>query len=180
MLVDRLVVSAEARTRMVDAIETAYRESGEVIFEIRSAARASQADNAPLRAAVRMQGLQPALRGTGATPVLLQQSLRRLPALPGLRQHDRLRSRPRDSRQDQDAGRRRDRALDQAEVSSAVYRSEALCQAGGHSARCARGRISRTRTPRPGARAARENFWECADSSIIWSARNTSCTCACF
>ena len=34
VLVDRLVMSAEARTRVVDAIETAYRESGEVIFEI--------------------------------------------------------------------------------------------------------------------------------------------------
>jgi len=34
VLVDRLVVSAEARTRVVDATETAYRESGEVIFEI--------------------------------------------------------------------------------------------------------------------------------------------------
>src|SRR6202166_2985912 len=34
VLVDRLVVSAEARTRVVDAIETAYREAGEVIFEI--------------------------------------------------------------------------------------------------------------------------------------------------
>ena len=34
MLVDRLVASAEARTRIVDAVETAYRESGEVIFEI--------------------------------------------------------------------------------------------------------------------------------------------------
>ncbi len=34
VLVDRLVVSAESRTRLVDAIETAYRESGEVIFEI--------------------------------------------------------------------------------------------------------------------------------------------------
>ena len=34
VLVDRLVVSAESRTRIVDAIETAYRESGEVIFEI--------------------------------------------------------------------------------------------------------------------------------------------------
>src|SRR5215469_1503791 len=33
ILVDRLVVSAEARSRIVDAIETAYRESGEVIFE---------------------------------------------------------------------------------------------------------------------------------------------------
>ncbi|MGA8430249.1 MAG: excinuclease ABC subunit UvrA [Candidatus Sulfotelmatobacter sp.] len=34
MLVDRLTVSAGARARIVDAIETAYRESGEVIFEI--------------------------------------------------------------------------------------------------------------------------------------------------
>jgi excinuclease ABC subunit A len=33
VLVDRLVVSAEARTRVVDAVETAYREAGEVIFE---------------------------------------------------------------------------------------------------------------------------------------------------
>ena len=36
VLVDRLVVSAKARTRVVDAIETAYREAGEVIFEIPS------------------------------------------------------------------------------------------------------------------------------------------------
>jgi len=34
ILVDRLAVSAEARSRIVDAVETAYRESGEVIFEI--------------------------------------------------------------------------------------------------------------------------------------------------
>ncbi len=34
VLVDRLMVSAEARTRIVDAIETAYREAGEVIFEL--------------------------------------------------------------------------------------------------------------------------------------------------
>ncbi len=32
-LVDRLVVSADQRARIVDAIETGYRESGEVIFE---------------------------------------------------------------------------------------------------------------------------------------------------
>jgi excinuclease ABC subunit A len=33
VLVDRLVVSADARARIVDAIEISYRESGEVIFE---------------------------------------------------------------------------------------------------------------------------------------------------
>jgi excinuclease ABC subunit A len=34
VLVDRLGVDAESRSRIIDAIETAYRESGEVIFEI--------------------------------------------------------------------------------------------------------------------------------------------------
>jgi len=34
VLVDRLSVAPDSRTRIVDAIETAYRESGEVIFEI--------------------------------------------------------------------------------------------------------------------------------------------------
>jgi excinuclease ABC subunit A len=34
VLVDRLTVSAESRSRIVDAVETAYRESGEVIFEL--------------------------------------------------------------------------------------------------------------------------------------------------
>jgi len=34
MLVDRLTVSAESRTRIVDAVETAYRESGEAIFDL--------------------------------------------------------------------------------------------------------------------------------------------------
>ena len=33
VLVDRLTVSPDSRSRIVDAIETAYRESGEVIFE---------------------------------------------------------------------------------------------------------------------------------------------------
>ena len=33
MLVDRLVVSSDGRARIVDAIESGYRESGEVIFE---------------------------------------------------------------------------------------------------------------------------------------------------
>ncbi|MFZ0320944.1 MAG: excinuclease ABC subunit UvrA [Candidatus Sulfotelmatobacter sp.] len=34
MLVDRLTISAEARSRIVDAVETAYREAGEVIFDL--------------------------------------------------------------------------------------------------------------------------------------------------
>jgi excinuclease ABC subunit A len=34
MLVDRLAVSLDARSRIVDGVETAYREAGEVIFEV--------------------------------------------------------------------------------------------------------------------------------------------------
>jgi excinuclease ABC subunit A len=34
VLVDRIAVSAEVRPRIVDAVETAYRESGEIIFEL--------------------------------------------------------------------------------------------------------------------------------------------------
>jgi excinuclease ABC subunit A len=34
VLVDRLTVSAESRSRIVDAVETAYREAGEVIFDL--------------------------------------------------------------------------------------------------------------------------------------------------
>ena len=34
ILVDRLAVSGEARSRIVDAVETSYREAGEVIFDI--------------------------------------------------------------------------------------------------------------------------------------------------
>jgi excinuclease ABC subunit A len=49
VLVDRLTVSTEARSRIIDAIETAYRESGEVIFELPAAdvARAPSAASAP-------------------------------------------------------------------------------------------------------------------------------------
>jgi excinuclease ABC subunit A len=46
VLVDRLVVSAEGRTRVVDAIETAYREAGEVIFEIPGSAVPNNQDEA--------------------------------------------------------------------------------------------------------------------------------------
>ncbi len=55
VLVDRLVVSAEARTRVVDAIETAYRESGEVIFEIPAGAGESARSTPTLRFAQRFE-----------------------------------------------------------------------------------------------------------------------------
>ncbi len=64
VLVDRLVVSAEGRSRVVDAIETAYRESGEVIFEVKSDGEASAEAGAPptLRFAQRFECKQCNLR----------------------------------------------------------------------------------------------------------------------
>src|SRR5215469_6280241 len=51
VLVDRLVASPETRSRIVDAIETAYRESGEVLFEMPSdpepAAQAREGTRSP-------------------------------------------------------------------------------------------------------------------------------------
>src|ERR1700757_3987827 len=55
VLVDRVVVSAEARTRVVDAIETAYRESGEVIFEIPAEAGEGARSTQTLRFAQRFE-----------------------------------------------------------------------------------------------------------------------------
>src|SRR5580700_3084493 len=47
-LVDRLVVSADQRSRIVDAVEIGYREAGEVIFEIAPRSDENQT-NAPQR-----------------------------------------------------------------------------------------------------------------------------------
>jgi excinuclease ABC subunit A len=45
MLVDRLIASPDIRSRVIDAIETAYREAGEVLFE--PPAEASAPDSSP-------------------------------------------------------------------------------------------------------------------------------------
>jgi excinuclease ABC subunit A len=55
VLVDRLVVSAEGRARVVDAIETAYRESGEVIFEVKNDEESSAESSPSLRFAQRFE-----------------------------------------------------------------------------------------------------------------------------
>ncbi len=49
VLVDRIAVSAEARTRIVDAAEIGYRESGEILFEIVRRAGESEAPAVPER-----------------------------------------------------------------------------------------------------------------------------------
>jgi excinuclease ABC subunit A len=50
VLVDRLTISADSRSRIVDGVETAYRESGEVIFEIPGTSESSAEATASGRA----------------------------------------------------------------------------------------------------------------------------------
>jgi len=57
VLVDRLTISPDSRSRIVDAIETAYRESGEVIFEI-PATEAQPVDAADSHRAPRLRFAQ--------------------------------------------------------------------------------------------------------------------------
>ncbi len=117
VLVDRIAVSAENRARIVDAAEIGYRESGEILFEI--VPRDLQTLDPQVSAAKPRPPVRPALRFSGAfecktchrpyrepepQPLLLQQSLWRLPPLPGLRQHHRLRPRPHHPRQGQNSG----------------------------------------------------------------------------
>ena len=101
-LVDRLVVSAEQRSRIVDAVEIGYRESGEVILKLHPEGCERTFAAPAFFTSLRMQKRWNALRRARAAPVFIQQSLWRVPALPGLRQHHRLRSRPRHPRQRQD------------------------------------------------------------------------------
>jgi excinuclease ABC subunit A len=64
VLVDRLVVSAEARTRVVDAIETAYRESGEVIFEMPESEISEEGQQATSKATATAKATDRSIRPT--------------------------------------------------------------------------------------------------------------------
>ena len=133
VLVDRIVVSAENRARIVDAAEIAYREAGEVIFEV--VPREENAESAALSFffGIRVRELPSARARTGAAPVQLQQSVRRLPALPGVRQHHRFRHEPGDSRQEPDPERRRHRSVEPAQISELVHRIEETGSGSGNS-----------------------------------------------
>ena len=92
VLLDRIVVSQENRARIVDAAEIAYREAGEVIFEMVPRESRCGGNPAPLLRRIRVHELPQAGEGAGAAAVQLQQSVWGLPALPGIREHRGLRS----------------------------------------------------------------------------------------
>ena len=123
VLVDRLALSPEIRSRLMDSIEICYREGrGEAILEFvpddfrRQNCRTGEDD---LQRALRVQEMRDSLSRAGAAAFLVQQSLWGVPAMPGLWQHGRFRSRPSGSRQGEIARRWRDRAVDQASLQAA-------------------------------------------------------------
>ena len=167
VLVDRMAIRADLHQRLVDTVEICYREAGEVIFE--NAARAASAS--ALQRKVSMQDLRPGVRRARADPVQLQLAGRRLPALPGFRQHHRFRHGPGDSGPVALARGGRGRTLDQAQVPVLARQFQK----------------SRPRRAPPRAffqltaeeRERVEEFVRSAFSST-WKPRNTSCTCASF
>ena len=120
VLLDRIVVSAENRPRIVDAVEMAYREAGEVVFE--ETPRDETAERRRLRfsGAYECTSVPSAGARAGAAAVQLQQSLWRVPALPGIRQHGGLRPEPGDSRPGIELAGWRDRSVESAQVPAVV------------------------------------------------------------
>ena len=101
--------------------------------------------------AVRVPRVQPAVRGAAAAAVLVQQPVRRVPALPRLRQHHRARHGPGRARPDQVDPAERDRAVEQAALPRAARRAEARRE----EARAARRAVVRARRGREAVRHRR-------------------------
>ena len=167
VVVDRLKVSPDARTRITDSVETSYAEGGGAAWAIQLpdpstgeaetgvAGSGQGGDHASVLRAVRVPHLRIAVRRSAAAAVLVQQPVRRVPDLPRLRQHHRARS---------GAGRAgpvevdqpgRDRAVDEAALPLAVGGVEARRQVEGHPPRRGVGRPdARGNRVRHGWRAA--------------------------
>ena len=101
VLVDRLLLRADERGRLAEALETAYREGHGRAVALLAGGRSRALLGAP-----RVPRLRPDVRRAGAAPLLVQQPVRGLPDLPRLRERDRDRSRARGARHAQEPGRR--------------------------------------------------------------------------
>ncbi len=177
VLIDRLAISPDIRTRIVDAIETGYRESGEVQFHTVPREDAKQPAAPPLLRRLRVHHLPPRLPRARAAPLLLQQSLRRLPPLPGLRQHHRLRPQPHHPRPLEDPRRRRHRPLDHHQIPPPPRRDDPRRQSRRHPHRRPLVRPHRP-TSSASSKTAAAPSPASAASSPRSSARSTSSTSA--
>ena len=127
VVLDRVTIAREDRQRIVDSIEAALRQAqGRIELRVAGESRAAPLQRGPALRALR-RGLQRPLAGA----VLLQQPLRRLPDLQGLRAHDGDRPRARDPRPAPLARRRRREAVPDELLRRLPGRPRALPEARG-------------------------------------------------
>ena len=136
MLIDRISVSPDARARIVDAVEQGYREAGEVLFET------APRDGEPpqrLRFSQRFECKQCNIRYEEPEPRLFSfnNPFGACPRCQGFGNTIDFDLNLVIPDKTLDAGRRRDRAVDQAEIPAARHRDAPLCARSGHSAGCA-------------------------------------------
>ena len=130
VLIDRIAIAPDVRSRLVDAVEQGYREAGEVIFDT------APRDDEPVqrfRFSQRFECKNDGTRYDEPEPRLFSfnNPYGACPEVPGLRQHHRLRPEPGHPQQVPYAGGRRDRAVDEAEVQVAGDGDEALRAGAG-------------------------------------------------
>ena len=137
VVVDRLAIGPDMRSRLVDSVEICYREGrGEAILEFVPETRGRAGGTDGVQRAVRVQDVRRGVSGAGAALIFVQQSVRRVPALPGIWKYRRFRHQSGDSRSRQIPQRGRDPAVDQAALPRRVAGTEKIRARQPHSHGC--------------------------------------------
>ena len=123
VVVDRLVVRAEDRSRLNDSIETALKTADGVVEVVRYGRATVRARVGDVLRALRLSGLRTLAARAGAAPVLVQLAVRRLSRLPRRRHPARGERRPGARRSEHLDPRGRDPALGRADGLSAQGRA---------------------------------------------------------
>ena len=179
VLIDRLAISGEVRARIVDAIETGYRESGEVQFHTVPREETEEAKRLRYSAAFECTTCKRAYREPEPRLFSFNNPFGACPRCQGF--GNTIDFDPNLIIPD------KSKTLDEGavapwtttEVSAVPWRDEACGEGCGDSDRCAVVRSDAERS-RPLLKRARAAFRAFAASSRTSSARSTSCMCACF
>ena len=181
VIVDRVKVEGDLRARLTDSIETAYTEGGGAAFAMQLAPpTAGQPDrHATVQRAVRVPRVQHPVRAAATAAVLVQQPVRRVPALPRLRQRHRARHGSGRARSIEVDHAERHRALEQAALPRAARGAEARGEAARPAARRAVVAADRRREAVRHRRRRRRATKGSRVSSAGSNARSTRSTSAC-
>ena len=122
VVVDRLRIEGDLRSRLTDSIEMSYQEGGGAAWAVEVTTDGRTGSAPRVLRALRVPHLRHHLRGSAAAALLVQQPVRRLPHVPRLRQRDRAgpgSGRAGSGAVDQPG---RDRAVDEAALPLAAWR----------------------------------------------------------